>query len=116
MINGRYGGRPYRYSYSALPVEGWFGFRGIVKYDHLNGTEQVVTLPEGVFASETVMAPRIGSQAEDDGYLITITMDLNRDCSECWIIDAAQPAAGPLARVALPERVSSGTHAFWHAV
>ena len=115
MINGRYGGRPYRYSYNALPCEGWFGFRGIIKQDVERGTEAVYELPEGVYASETVMAPRLGSRAEDDGYLVTFTMDVGADRSECLILDAAQPTAGPLARISLPERISCGTHAFWHA-
>jgi carotenoid cleavage dioxygenase-like enzyme len=113
MINGRYSGRRYRYSYSALPAEGWFGFRGIVKYDHQLGSEEVITLPDGVFASETVMAPRDGSQAEDDGYLITFTIDMNQDRSECLILDAANPTNEPIARISLPERISCGTHSCW---
>ena len=115
MINGLHGGRPYRYYYSALPAEGWFGFEGIIKHDLHTNTEQVVRLPPGVYASETVMAPRIGAQSEDDGYLVTFTMDVNSDLSECLILDAAQPAAEAIARIRLPERISSGTHAFWHA-
>jgi carotenoid cleavage dioxygenase-like enzyme len=113
MINGRYAGRPYRYAYNALPAHGWFGFEGIIKQDLEAGTEEVVKLPEGVFASETVMAPRIGSTAEDDGYLVTFTMDMNRDCSECLVLNAASPNDEPIARISLPERMSSGTHAFW---
>jgi len=115
MLNGRFGGRRYRYSYNALPVKGWFGFEGIAKHDLETGGLDVCELPAGVYASETVMAPRIGSRAEDDGYLVTFTMDLNRDVSECWVLDAAAPADGPVARIALPERICSGTHAFWHA-
>ncbi len=115
MINGRYGGRRHRYSYNALPAEGWFGFEGIIKRDYETGAETVVRLPEGVYASETAMAPRLGSRAEDDGYLVTFTMDVPNDRSACWIFDAAQPEAGPVAKVALPERIASGTHAFWHA-
>ena len=69
--------------------------------------------PEGTFLSETVMAPRDGSQAEDDGYLLTFTSDVVNDISECWVLDASQPGAGPLARIKLPERISSGTHATW---
>ena len=65
MINGRYGGRRNRYSYNALPAKGWFGFEGLVKQDLESGAEEVVELPQGVYASETVMAPRIGSSAED---------------------------------------------------
>ncbi len=115
MINGRYGGLPYRYSYNALPAEGWFGFRGVVKHDLEKQTEEVMEMPEGVFVSETVMAPREGAQAEDDGYLITFTIDMARDRSDCLILDAAQPSAEPIARIALPERISCGTHAYWHA-
>ena len=66
-----------------------------------------------MFASETAMAPRVGSTGEDDGYLLTIISDMNRDSSECLIFDAARLADGPVARVQLPERVSSGTHSTW---
>ncbi len=114
MINGRYGGRRHRYSFNALPCEGWFGFKGVIKQDVDSGTEEILELPDGVFASETVMAPRLGSSAEDDGYLITFTMDVNDDRSECLIVDAADITAGPIARISLPERISSGTHGFWH--
>ena len=115
MINGRYGGRPYRYSYDALPAKGWFGFEGIVKHDVETGAMATHRLPEGVYASETVMAPREWSVAEDDGYLITFTMDVGSDRSQCWILDAANPRDGAIAKVSLPERICSGTHAFWHA-
>jgi carotenoid cleavage dioxygenase len=113
MINGRFGGRRYRYSYNALPVAGAFLFEGIVKHDLETGREEPYAFGEGVYGSETVMAPREGSRAEDDGYLVTFVTDLPRDRSECWVFDAARPAAGPLARIRLPERISSGTHATW---
>lgn len=113
MINGRYGGHRARYSYHALPATGWFGFTGVGRFDLDTGQEQRYVLPDGVFASETTMAPRLGSTAEDDGYLVTITMDVEADESHCVVLDATDPAAGPLARIRLPERVSSGTHAYW---
>lgn len=113
MINGRHGGRPYRYSYDALPAAGWFGFHGIAKHDVETGEITSYRLPDDVYASETVMAPRDGSTAEDDGYLVTFTIDLANDRSQCLVLDAADPAAGPVAAISLPERMSSGTHAFW---
>jgi carotenoid cleavage dioxygenase-like enzyme len=113
MINGRHGGRPYRYSYDALPAKGWFGFEGIVKHDVETGEMVTRRLPEGVFASETVMAPREGSTAEDDGYLLTFTIDLVNDRSQCLVLDAADPAGEAVAAITLPERISSGTHACW---
>jgi carotenoid cleavage dioxygenase len=59
------------------------------------------------------MAPRVGSTAEDDGYLVTFTTDVLNDRSECLVLDARDVAAGPIARVRLPERISSGTHSCW---
>ena len=113
MINQTHAGRPHRYSYSATSLPGWFLFDGLVKHDSLTGAEERFSFGEGVFGSETAMAPRIGSQAEDDGYLVTITSDMNRDLSECLVFDAREPAGGPIARIRLPERVSSGTHSTW---
>jgi len=113
MINGTYGGRRHRYIYEARGAQGLFAFDGLLKRDLDQGTEVLVEFEPGVFISETVMAPRDGSNAEDDGYLITFASDVNRDRSDCLIFDAADPSSGPVARVALPERISSGTHATW---
>ena len=113
MINGRHAGRAHRYSYNARCAQGLFAFDALIKHDIDNGTEQIVEMPDGVFLSETVMAPRDNSQAEDDGYLVTFTTDVNHDCSECLIFDAADIGAGTVARIRLPERISSGTHATW---
>ena len=112
-INARHAGRPYRHVYAASGVPGWFLFDGIVHHDLTTGTLERHAFPAGVFGSETAFAPRIGSTAEDDGYLITLTVDMNDDRSECLVFDAARLVAGPIARMALPERISSGTHCAW---
>ncbi len=113
MINGRYAGRRHRYSYEARCVNGLFAFDALVKRDVEAGTEELVEFAEGTFVSETVMAPRTGSTAEDDGYLITFTSDIVNDVSECVVLDAANPSSSPVARIRLPERISSGTHSTW---
>jgi carotenoid cleavage dioxygenase-like enzyme len=117
MINQRYAGRPYRYVYNMTTQPGWFLFDGVVKVDLQTGAEERYAFGEGVFGSETPMAPRPvaahGDGAEDDGYLVTFTTDMERDCSECLVLDAADIAAGPVARIRLPERISSGTHSCW---
>jgi carotenoid cleavage dioxygenase len=113
MINGGRGGQPYRYTYAMTGVPGWFLFDGLVKLDVETGAEQHYAFGDGVFGSETPMAPRLGATAEDDGYLVTFVTDLNADRSECLVFDAADITPGPIARVALPERISSGTHACW---
>ncbi|GAA1727136.1 carotenoid cleavage dioxygenase [Dietzia kunjamensis subsp. schimae] len=113
MINDRLRGQEYRYTFAAQNKPGWFLFNGVVKHDLLTGAETSYEFEEGVFCSETAMAPRVGATAEDDGYLITITVDMNRDLSECLVLDAQRVEDGPIARVRLPERVSSGTHSTW---
>ena len=113
MINGRHAGRRHRYSYECRCAHGLFAFDALVKRDVDAGTEELVEFPEGVFLSETVMAPRDGSTAEDDGYLVTFASDVNADVSECVVLDAAAPSDPPVARIRLPERISSGTHSTW---
>ena len=66
-----------------------------------------------MYGSETPFAPRPDATAEDDGYLITFTTDVGRDLSECLVFDATRLTEGPVARVRLPERISSGTHSCW---
>ena len=113
MINGRHAGRRHRYSYNARCARGLFAFDGLIKLDLESGNEEAVEFGEGVFISETVMAPRDGSQAEDDGYLITFTSDVENDLSDCLVFDASRILDGPVARIRLPERIASGTHATW---
>ncbi len=115
MINGRSRGRRTRYVYSTTNLAGWFLMDGILKHDTITGGVEEYRFPSGVFCSETAMAPRLGATGEDDGYLVTITIDVNSDRSDCAVFDARQVGEGPIARVALPERVSSGTHSFWAA-
>jgi carotenoid cleavage dioxygenase-like enzyme len=114
-INASYGGKPYRYAYNATSRPGWFMFNGLVKHDVVAGTEEAVKFDDGVFCSEAVFAPRPSQSAEDDGYVLTFTIDMNADRSDCWIFDAQSMSSGPVAKVAMPERISSGTHAFWNS-
>jgi carotenoid cleavage dioxygenase len=113
MVNSTVAGRPYRWAYSALPTEGWFTFEGIIKHDVTTGRMETYAFPEGTYCSETVFAPRPAATSEDDGYLLTYTTDVVNDESHCAIFDAQNPADGPIARVRLPERICSGTHAYW---
>ena len=113
MINGGYAGGKYRYTYAASGKPGWFLFDGLVKHDLETGAEERFAFGDGVYGSETAMAPRVGSAAEDDGYLVTLTTDMNADASYCLVFDAARVTDGPVCKLALPERISSGTHSTW---
>ncbi|CAN5139042.1 carotenoid oxygenase family protein [soil metagenome] len=112
-IHSGYGGRKNRYVYAMLGEPGFFLFNGIVRTDMLTGAKSTYQFPKGVFASESPFCPRIGATDEDDGFIVTYTIDVASDCSECQIFDAKNLAGGPIARVRLPMRISSGTHATW---
>jgi carotenoid cleavage dioxygenase-like enzyme len=113
MINPGHVGRDYRYAYAATGKPGWFLFDGLIRHDLKTGAEDRYSFGTGVFGSETAMAPRSGGTSEDDGYLVTITTDMNADASYCLVFDAARVTDGPLCTLQLPERVSSGTHSTW---
>ncbi|ALI25128.1 Lignostilbene-alpha,beta-dioxygenase [Mycolicibacterium fortuitum] len=113
MINPAHAGRDYRYAYAATGKPGWFLFDGLIRHDLHTGSEERYAFGDGVYGSETAMAPRVGSGGEDDGYLVTITTDMNDDASYCLVFDAARVSDGPVCKLALPERVSSGTHSTW---
>lgn len=115
MMNGAHAGQKYRYAYAATGKPSWFLFDGLVKHDLQDGTEERFSFGDGVFGSETAMAPRVGSTAEDDGYLITLTTDMNTDESYAVVFDAARVGDGPVCKLKLPERISSGTHSTWAA-
>lgn len=112
-INPHHAARGYRYTYAATGKPGWFLFDGLVKHDVLTGATERISFGDGVYGSEAAMAPRVGAAGEDDGYLVTLTADMNADASYCVVFDAARIGDGPVCKLQLPERISSGTHATW---
>lgn len=120
MINPRYAMHKSRYVWSTTTRPGWFLFNGYVRHDTQTSEEQVFTLPEGVYASESPMIPKkpsaSGSEAvggEEAGYLVTFLIDENTGKSECAILDASNVTKGPICRLALPHKICSGTHSVW---
>jgi carotenoid cleavage dioxygenase len=113
MTNARTWGQPYRYSYNMIARPGAFLFDGILRYDHVSGESQQYLFGEGRFGSESPMAPCHDAKAEDDGYVVSFVTDMNADRSECVVLDARDLSRGPVARILLPHRISSGTHSCW---
>lgn len=109
--NQRMSGKPYRYAYSTTTKPGWFLFTGFVKHDLETGESWSLQLPEGVYASEAPFCPRVGATSEDDGYLVSFLINEAAGTSECILVDAKNIEAGPVVRLALPHKISSGTHA-----
>jgi carotenoid cleavage dioxygenase len=113
MINQRHTGRPYRYGYSAVGKKGMFLFTGLRKHDVETGRMWSLDLAPGEYASESPFAPRLGAKDEDDGYVVTFTINETTGRSECLVIDAKRFDAGPVCRLALPHKLCSGTHSTW---
>ena len=57
--------------------------------------------------------PRRGAKDEDDGYLVSFIIDENKGTSECILVDCKKFTDGPVVRIALPHKLSSGTHSTW---
>ena len=115
MINQQYTGVPNRYVYSSKSKPGWFLFVGFVKHDLQTGQSWELDLGANRYASEAPFAPRIGARDEDDGYIVSFVTDENTGTSECIVIDAKRFSDGPVCRIGLPHKISSGTHAHWAA-
>ena len=112
-FNQSYAGRKSRYLYSTVGEPGWFLFSGLVKHDLETGESSSLTFGDQRFGSEAPFAPRVNAKDEDDGYLVSFITDMKEDRSECVLIDAKDIEAGPVCRIILPHRISSGTHATW---
>lgn len=110
-IHGGFAGRRNRYVVSMAAKPGWFLFDGILVTDKETGEEQRFQYEEGVYASESPVAPKRGKTTEGDAYVVTFVTDMNKDVSECHVFELTRIADGPIAKVRLPERISSGTHA-----
>jgi carotenoid cleavage dioxygenase len=88
-------------------------FDGFLKYDTEAGRSTTHRYAEGWYGGEVVFAPRAGSTAEDDGYLITFVVEERTGASELHILDARDADREPVARVQIPQRVPTGYHAWW---
>jgi carotenoid cleavage dioxygenase-like enzyme len=115
-VDERLVGRPHRWGYAAEAVRGGdenlFGGR-LVRIDGKSGDVSAIDLGPGRTGGEWVMVPRHEAAAEDDGWLISLVHDAAADRSELVVLPAAEPSAGPVARVLLPTRVPIGFHGNW---
>ncbi len=114
MINGRYLGRPSRYSYhvSFAPQETVL-FDGLVRYDSHSGAVQQHRYEPGHYGSEAPFAPRIGAVDEDDGYVLSFVSVPAENRAELQVFDGRDISTGPICRALIPQHIPSGFHACW---
>jgi carotenoid cleavage dioxygenase len=113
-VDPRVVGARSRHAYSMiLGDEPTLRFTGVMKYDTGTGASQAWEWGPGRYGSESPFAPRTDAGAEDDGYLVSFVHDERENRSEVAVLRADDLAAGPVARVLLPQRVPLGFHACW---
>ncbi len=111
VVNLDHSARKTRWSYQVVMDDHVLQrYSGLIKYDLSSGRHERHEFGPGVFGSEPAFAP--SSAREDDGWAVTITSDTDGN-SEARIIDPANFAGPPVARVKLPQRVPAGFHGTW---
>jgi carotenoid cleavage dioxygenase len=115
-VDERVVGRPHRYGWAATLHEGDdldFDGSRITRYDLETGASETHDFGSHCATGEAVFIPAEADAAEDDGWAMALVYDRTTDRSELVVLAAADPAAGPVARVPLPVRVPFGFHGNW---
>jgi len=109
-VDERLVGRRHRYGYAGIFLE---KDAGLVKHDLDRNTSEVRALSRSGGASEAVFVPRHADAAEDDGWVLSIVYDADRDASDLVVLNATDFTGEPEAVVHLPQRVPFGFHGNW---
>ncbi|MGB3309661.1 MAG: carotenoid oxygenase family protein [Nodosilinea sp.] len=105
-------GLPYRHLFigAAHALEGNAPLQAVLKLDtHTGDTQMWSAAPRG-FAGEPLFVPHPQAQSEDDGWVLLLMYNAERQCSDLVILDGKDIAAGPVARLKLPHHVPYGLH------
>ncbi len=105
------GAQEYRYGYAAVVGTDHLG--ATIKHDLKTGERTVYNYGVGRGGGEPVFVAREGATAEDDGWLMTFTHHHDGSGASFVVLDAQDLARGPVAEVALPQRVPYGFHGNW---
>jgi carotenoid cleavage dioxygenase len=117
-VDERRVGRKHRFGYvaarSSTQANGslphWTDVR---RYDLERGTTTARRFGAASGVGEPIFVPRHANAAEDDGYVLVLVYDHERNASDFLLLDAADIAGEPVARVRLPHRVPYGFHGNW---
>ncbi|GAA0319875.1 carotenoid oxygenase family protein [Sphingomonas oligophenolica] len=117
-------GRPYRFAfYCSMNPEGGpplpggpvgAAFNALLRIEPGNGRVEMLGLDPEMAISEPVHIP--SSREGHDGWLLAVVDRRTGEAlfeSELWVIDAANIAAGPVARVPVPVRMRPQVHGVW---
>eukprot|EP00172_Hildenbrandia_rubra_P001106 Plantae.Rhodophyta-Hildenbrandia_rubra.ctg16683.p1 GENE.Plantae.Rhodophyta-Hildenbrandia_rubra.ctg16683~~Plantae.Rhodophyta-Hildenbrandia_rubra.ctg16683.p1 ORF type:complete len:570 (-),score=80.52 Plantae.Rhodophyta-Hildenbrandia_rubra.ctg16683:2288-3997(-) len=90
-----------------------YPMQGYARYDLETGEAQRCFPGSQYFINELTFASKKNSCSEDDGYLIGLLYNADKDRSEVMILDGKAIHKGPLATIHLPFHVPPGLHTEW---
>lgn len=114
----RFLGREYRYAWSiglAKDDPAFVGVQGLYRHDLVAGTRTAHDFGPQRVPGEFVFVPRHAHAPEGEGWMMGYVIDKASDTTELVILDAADMAAEPVARVHIPHRIPPGFHGNWMA-
>lgn len=85
----------------------------IARVDMGSGRYDAFVFPTGQWPSEGVFVPRPGSNAETDGWIVSLVYESASHTSHWAVLDAAHIADGPIARAFLDHHVPLSFHGTW---
>jgi len=113
----RIAGRKHRYGYFAggdpISPEHETSFKALLKRDYQTDKLEAHELGKGFAPGEPVFVPRTEKSSEDDGWVLSVWYDEERNRSELVVLDADNFTGAPIARIKLQHRVPWGFHGNW---
>ena len=105
-------GQQYRWIYIGAVHEptGNAPLQAVLKIDPESGEQQMWSAAPRGFVGEPVFVPRKDATSEDDGWVLVIVYDAERDRSDVVILDAKNLNSEPLARLHLKHHLPYGLH------
>ena len=109
-VDERVVGRRHRYGYAGAFLG---NETALVKHDLDRRTSEVRLLASAGGASEAVFVPSGPEAGEDDGWVLAVVYDPDRDTSDLLVLNAGDFTGEPQAIVHLHQRVPFGFHGNW---
>jgi len=105
-------GRDYRYLFAgaAHAPTGNAPLQGVLKVDLQTGDRQLWSAAPYGYGSEPIFVPRPGATAEDDGWVLVLIYNAERQKSELVILDGRDLTKGAIATLRLQHHVPYGLH------
>jgi carotenoid cleavage dioxygenase len=111
-------GRKHRFGYMAVTgpegcPSGVPVWTSIQKFDLARSTSELRHFGAGNGVGEPLFVPRNAAADEDDGYVLVLNYNQDRNASAFFVLDARDIAGEPLAEIRVPHRVPYGFHGNW---